>query len=158
MTSQPPTPTHGPSPSLHPATPPPPHPQLLSTLGGLQETGGATRRASPGAGAGASPGRWSPPFPGQPGCAMLIGGAGRRHDGRFALWRGCRYEAMMDYLCALVVRLEGSLKAEHGTGRNVAPYVEMEWGAKATSVMWEVRLPAVAERIESRLFTLTRLR
>ncbi len=64
----------------------------------------------------------------------------------------------MDYLCALVVRLEGSLKAEHGTGRNVAPYVEMEWGAKATSVMWEVRLPAVAERIESRLFTLTRLR
>jgi D-lactate dehydrogenase len=35
--------------------------------------------------------------------------------------------------------LDGSLKAEHGTGRNVAPYVEMEWGAKATSVMWEVK-------------------
>lgn len=25
-----------------------------------------------------------------------------------------RYEAMMDYLCKLVVSLEGSLKAEHG--------------------------------------------
>ena len=50
-----------------------------------------------------------------------------------------RYENMMDYLCKLVVDLDGSLKAEHGTGRNVAPYVEMEWGAKATSVMWEVK-------------------
>ncbi len=45
----------------------------------------------------------------------------------------------MDYLCKLVVDLEGSLKAEHGTGRNVAPYVEMEWGAKATSIMWEIK-------------------
>ncbi len=45
----------------------------------------------------------------------------------------------MDYLCKLVVGLEGSLKAEHGTGRNVAPYVEMEWGAKATGIMWELK-------------------
>ena len=45
----------------------------------------------------------------------------------------------MDYLCKLVVDLEGSLKAEHGTGRNVAPYVEMEWGAKATGIMWELK-------------------
>jgi len=50
-----------------------------------------------------------------------------------------RYEGMMDYLCKLVVGLEGSLKAEHGTGRNVAPYVEMEWGAKATGIMWELK-------------------
>jgi len=50
-----------------------------------------------------------------------------------------RYEDMMDYLCKLVVSLDGSLKAEHGTGRNVAPYVEMEWGAKATGLMWEVK-------------------
>ena len=26
-----------------------------------------------------------------------------------------------------------------GTGRNVAPYVELEWGAKATEVMWELK-------------------
>ena len=25
---------------------------------------------------------------------------------------------------------DGSLKAEHGTGRNMAPYVEHEWGAR----------------------------
>jgi len=50
-----------------------------------------------------------------------------------------RYEGMMDHLCNMVVDLEGSLKAEHGTGRNVAPYVELEWGAKATEVMWELK-------------------
>jgi len=37
------------------------------------------------------------------------------------------------------VDLEGSLKAEHGTGRNVAPYVELEWGSKATEIMWELK-------------------
>jgi len=50
-----------------------------------------------------------------------------------------RYEAMMDYLCHMVCELEGSLKAEHGTGRNVAPYVELEWGKKATDIMWELK-------------------
>jgi len=33
----------------------------------------------------------------------------------------------------------GSLKGEHGTGRNVAPFVEMEWGTKATELMWELK-------------------
>lgn len=50
-----------------------------------------------------------------------------------------RYADMMDHLCHMVVDLEGSLKAEHGTGRNVAPYVELEWGKKATEVMWELK-------------------
>lgn len=50
-----------------------------------------------------------------------------------------RYAGMMDYLCKMVVSLEGSLKAEHGTGRNVAPYVELEWGKKATDIMWELK-------------------
>jgi D-lactate dehydrogenase len=33
----------------------------------------------------------------------------------------------------------GSLKGEHGTGRNVASFVEMEWGTKATELMWELK-------------------
>jgi len=33
----------------------------------------------------------------------------------------------------------GSLKGEHGTGRNIAPYVEMEWGSKAYGLMWELK-------------------
>ena len=28
----------------------------------------------------------------------------------------------------------GSLKAEHGTGRMVAPFIEMEWGRKAYEI------------------------
>jgi D-lactate dehydrogenase len=51
-----------------------------------------------------------------------------------------RYEAFMHGLVALIVdKYDGSLKAEHGTGVNMAPYVEREWGAKATEMMWRVK-------------------
>ena len=51
-----------------------------------------------------------------------------------------RYEAFMDELVALIVgKYDGSLKAEHGTGVNMAPYLEREWGAKATEMMWRVK-------------------
>jgi len=51
-----------------------------------------------------------------------------------------RYEAFMADLVELVVdRYDGSLKAEHGTGINMAPYVEREWGEKATELMWRVK-------------------
>ena len=51
-----------------------------------------------------------------------------------------RYEAFMGELVELVVdRYDGSLKAEHGTGRNMAPYVEHEWGKTATELMWQVK-------------------
>jgi D-lactate dehydrogenase len=51
-----------------------------------------------------------------------------------------RYAAFMDDFCHLVAeRFDGSLKAEHGTGRNLAPYLELEWGARATAVMWQVK-------------------
>jgi len=51
-----------------------------------------------------------------------------------------RFEAMIDDVAKLVVgKYDGSLKAEHGTGRNVAPFVAYEWGAKAFAVMEEVK-------------------
>jgi D-lactate dehydrogenase len=51
-----------------------------------------------------------------------------------------RYEAFMAELVELVVgKYDGSLKAEHGTGINMAPYVEREWGEKATGLMWRVK-------------------
>jgi D-lactate dehydrogenase len=51
-----------------------------------------------------------------------------------------RYEAFMQDLVELIVdKYDGSLKAEHGTGINMAPYVEREWGAKATELMWRVK-------------------
>ena len=51
-----------------------------------------------------------------------------------------RYDSFMTGLVDLVVeRYDGSLKAEHGTGRSMAPYVEREWGAKATALMWRIK-------------------
>ena len=46
----------------------------------------------------------------------------------------------MDELVELILdKYDGSLKAEHGTGLNMAPFVEREWGAKATELMWRVK-------------------
>jgi D-lactate dehydrogenase len=51
-----------------------------------------------------------------------------------------RYEAFMADLVELIVdKYDGSLKSEHGTGVNMAPFVEREWGAKATAMMWRVK-------------------
>jgi D-lactate dehydrogenase len=51
-----------------------------------------------------------------------------------------RYERLMKALAELVVdRYDGSLKAEHGTGRNMAPFVEKEWGAEAYGFMKEIK-------------------
>ena len=51
-----------------------------------------------------------------------------------------RYESFMSKLAELVLgKYDGSLKAEHGTGINMAPYVEREWGPKATALMWRLK-------------------
>jgi D-lactate dehydrogenase len=51
-----------------------------------------------------------------------------------------RYAAMMRDVARLVVEgYDGSLKAEHGTGRNMAPFVKYEWGEKAYEVMKELK-------------------
>ena len=51
-----------------------------------------------------------------------------------------RYDAFMHELVELIVdKYDGSLKAEHGTGINMAPFVEREWGAAATEMMWRVK-------------------
>ena len=47
-----------------------------------------------------------------------------------------QYARFMDDVVSLVVdRYDGALKAEHGTGRNMAPFVETEWGAEAYAIM-----------------------
>jgi len=51
-----------------------------------------------------------------------------------------RYSAFMADLVDLVVNThDGSLKAEHGTGINMAPFVRAEWGDRATEIMWEIK-------------------
>ncbi len=51
-----------------------------------------------------------------------------------------RFKAFNDDLFDLVLqKYDGALKAEHGTGRAVAPYVEAEWGPEAYAVMRELK-------------------
>lgn len=51
-----------------------------------------------------------------------------------------RYKNFMDELALLVVKkYDGSLKAEHGTGRNMAPFVKYEWGEEAFKIMKEIK-------------------
>jgi D-lactate dehydrogenase len=51
-----------------------------------------------------------------------------------------RYARFMEAVVELVVgKYDGALKAEHGTGRNMAPFVEREWGRAATEAMRRVK-------------------
>lgn len=51
-----------------------------------------------------------------------------------------QYEKLMNEVIDLVVdKYDGSLKAEHGTGRNMAPFVRREWGDTAFTLMQEVK-------------------
>lgn len=51
-----------------------------------------------------------------------------------------RFHKFMDDIADLVVnKYDSSMKAEHGTGRNIAPYVRKEWGDEAYGIMKEVK-------------------
>ncbi len=51
-----------------------------------------------------------------------------------------RYRRFMDEVCETVARrFDGSLKGEHGTGRNMAPFVALEWGERAHGIMRRVK-------------------
>lgn len=51
-----------------------------------------------------------------------------------------KYAKFMEDITEMVVKkYDGSLKAEHGTGRNMAPFVEKEWGEKAYGLMQQVK-------------------
>lgn len=47
-----------------------------------------------------------------------------------------RYDRFLREVVELVVKkYDGTLKAEHGTGRNMSPFVETEWGTEAYHIM-----------------------
>jgi D-lactate dehydrogenase len=51
-----------------------------------------------------------------------------------------QYKAFIDDVVELVVKkYDGALKAEHGTGRNMAPFVETEWGPEAYALMQQLK-------------------
>jgi len=51
-----------------------------------------------------------------------------------------RYNAFMnDVVNSVAAKYQGSLKAEHGTGRNMAAFVEVEWGKTAYELMKNIK-------------------
>ncbi|MDQ5921992.1 MAG: D-lactate dehydrogenase [Pseudomonadota bacterium] len=50
------------------------------------------------------------------------------------------YKFFMDNLSHLIVnKYHGSLKAEHGCGRNMAPFIQLEWGDQLHAIMWQIK-------------------
>ncbi|GAB4221842.1 MAG: FAD-binding and (Fe-S)-binding domain-containing protein [Francisella sp.] len=50
------------------------------------------------------------------------------------------YDKFMHHLTTLVAKkYNGSLKAEHGSGRNIAPFAIVEWGDKCWNIMWQIK-------------------
>jgi D-lactate dehydrogenase len=59
-----------------------------------------------------------------------------------------RYDAFMRELVEVVVgKYDGALKAEHGSGRNMAPFVRDEWGDRAYEVMQRIKALLDPDRI-----------
>ena len=59
-----------------------------------------------------------------------------------------QYARFLDDVVHLVVeRYDGALKAEHGTGRNMAPFVEKEWGVEAYRIMKRLKELADPENL-----------
>ncbi|MFL2997319.1 MAG: FAD-binding and (Fe-S)-binding domain-containing protein [Candidatus Neomarinimicrobiota bacterium] len=51
------------------------------------------------------------------------------------------YEGLInDFSDMTLNEFDGSLKAEHGTGRNMAPFVESEWGGEIYDLMWKLKI------------------
>ena len=51
-----------------------------------------------------------------------------------------RYDNFMnDVTTSVAVKYQGSLKAEHGTGRNMAAFIELEWGQTAYKIMKNIK-------------------
>ena len=51
-----------------------------------------------------------------------------------------RYDDFMnDVVFSVAVKYQGSLKAEHGTGRNMAAFIEVEWGHDAYVMMKKIK-------------------
>lgn len=51
-----------------------------------------------------------------------------------------RYDDFMnDVTTSVAVKYQGSLKAEHGTGRNMAAFIELEWGKTAHTLMKHIK-------------------
>ncbi|WP_331715718.1 FAD-binding and (Fe-S)-binding domain-containing protein [Tessaracoccus coleopterorum] len=58
-----------------------------------------------------------------------------------------RYEDFTEDMVQLVLDRQGTLKAEHGTGRIMAPFVHRQYGDELYQAMWDVKLACDPEQI-----------
>ncbi len=58
-----------------------------------------------------------------------------------------RYEDFTEDMVQLVLDKQGTLKAEHGTGRIMAPFVRRQYGDDLYRAMWDVKLACDPEQI-----------
>lgn len=49
------------------------------------------------------------------------------------------FSILVDEMSKMVASFGGSIKAEHGTGRMIAPFVELEWGKKAYKINKKIK-------------------
>ncbi len=58
------------------------------------------------------------------------------------------YKSLIDEVAEITInKYNGSLKAEHGTGRNMAPFVELEWGRELYQILWKIKKLADPDNI-----------
>lgn len=57
------------------------------------------------------------------------------------------FSALVEEMSSKVALMGGSAKAEHGTGRMVAPFVEIEWGKKAYAINVAIKNTFDSERL-----------
>ncbi len=51
-----------------------------------------------------------------------------------------KYDSFMQDLFSIVIdKYRGSMKGEHGTGRNISPFVEKEWGESCFKIMGKIK-------------------
>lgn len=51
-----------------------------------------------------------------------------------------KYDQFMHELAHLIGdTYQGSLKAEHGSGRNISPFAQVEWGQRCMDIMWQIK-------------------
>ncbi|MDF1487317.1 FAD-binding and (Fe-S)-binding domain-containing protein [Tessaracoccus caeni] len=58
-----------------------------------------------------------------------------------------RYDDFTEDMVELVLNNEGTLKAEHGTGRIMAPFVQRQYGDELYQAMWDVKNACDPQRI-----------
>jgi D-lactate dehydrogenase len=59
-----------------------------------------------------------------------------------------RYDRFIrDVVNLVVAKYDGTLKAEHGTGRNMAPFVETEWGGDAYTIIKKIKSASDPENL-----------